>query len=196
MDTIKNFVSFAETLNDAYKARAKKISTFNKSMTPSTIRAVTKFSKDDINSISLPYTCHGRLISIGEFFDSTVGENVILDEEALRASLSKWRVPIMKSHAVTEALSENGYPSIDNIVGEVIQPVWGNGGIDWQGSIGDLDIARKIGMSLIKFGSVTFTRDIERREDGRLYYTNITPLDFSLVFRPKDKHASIREGGL
>lgn len=198
MGTLKNFVGFAETLNSAYRLKhTKNTEWLRNSVVPTEIKVITTFSLDsDLNNIKLPLLCSGRLITAGEYFDSTVGEKVILSEEELKKSLDMWEVPIMKSHAVTEAMRTGKDISIDNIVGKVSKHMWGEGGIDWEGFIVDEDLARKIAFGLIKFGSVTFSRDIVRREDGKLYYSNIKPLDYSLVPSPKDKLASVHVGGL
>ena len=199
MNSLKNKIKFYETLNDAYRFKYQTQATFKRTKCNSTIKPVTKFSLDvDINNIKLPLTCSGRLITAGEYFDGSVGDEVILSEEELVKSLIYWQVPIMKSHAATDSMAKGYDVGIDHIVGEVGVTTWDDieAGINWQGYIADEDLARKIALGLIKFGSVTFARDIERREDGRLYYTNLEPLDFSLVFNPKDRNASIHMGGL
>ena len=199
MNGLNNFNKTKKVLNDAYRFKYETSSKFKYTKSNSTIKPITKFSLDfDINNIKLPLTCSGRLITAGEYYDGSVGEDVILSEEELVKSLINWTVPIMKSHAATDSMAKGYDVSIDHIVGEVGMATWDDieGGINWQGIVADEDLARKIALGLIKFGSVTFARDIERREDGRLYYTNIMPLDFSLVFNPKDKNASIKMGGL
>lgn len=194
---INRFVSFAEVLNKAFRLKyLKKVSSLKMGNATPSIKAVAQFS--DLKNMELPLMCSGRLITSGEYFDGSVGEEVILSPEELKRSVMGWRVPIMKSHAAAASMIDGSDVGIDHIAGQVGVPVWNDAeeAIDWEGIIADEDIARKIALGLIKFGSVTFSRDIERREDGRLYYINIEPLDFSLVFNPKDKNASIKAGGL
>lgn len=195
MATLNKFVDIAETLNRSYKVKYFGVS--GKTQLDSSLKVVTTFSlEEDLNNIKLPLVCSGRLITAGEYYDGSVGEKVVLSELELKKSLSNWIVDIMKSHAATASTVRGGDVSIDHIVGKVQNAKWGDGGIDWEGFIVDEDLARKISAGLIRFGSVTFERDIQRGDDGRLYYTNIKPLDFSLVFNPKDKNASIKKGGL
>ena len=199
MSTLKSFVDRAEILNSAFKVKYKRgIKNHSTVKLQTKFKVVSAFSENvDLNNIELPFKVSGRLITAGPYFEPKFGEDVLLEPEELMKTLDMWNVKIMKSHAATASVFNGEDVSIDNICGTVTSVRWNDidQGIDWEGYIADEDLARKIAFGLVEFGSVTFKNTIKEKGD-KLYFTEIEPLDFSLVFNPRDKNASINAGGL
>jgi len=150
---------------------------------------ITKFSK-----LNLPLYVKGTLITPGTYRDSRFGK-IVLTENALKESAEKWvGIDIFKQHGVYEAAFLEGRDvPIDMVVGKITKAYWNDKTkrLEYEGEIADEDIAFKIVKGLIRYVSVTFTQNKKPAAKGGYELKNITPLDLSLVFNPRDKNASI-----
>jgi len=148
---------------------------------------ITKFSE-----VNLPLKTKGTLITSGVYNDSQIGKFRV-GETALKETTTKWvGVDIFKHHGVIDMILTGQDVPIDSVVGKITYTKWNEEkkGIEFEADIYDEDIARKILGKLIKFVSVTFSQDKIKKE-GITDFVNIKPLDLCLVFRPRDKNATI-----
>jgi len=148
---------------------------------------ITKFSE-----LSLPLTTKGTLITSGVYNDSKIG-TFRVGEDALKESVNRWvGVNIFKHHGIIDLILTGQDAPIDSIVGKITYTAWNpdKKGIDYEAEIYDEDIARKIIGKLIKFVSVTFSQE-KIQKTKFVDFVNLKPLDLCLVFRPRDKNATI-----
>ena len=158
-----------------------------------TIKPITLFACMDSDDFKLPVTVSGRLITSGVYYEPKYGQ-IEVPREELRKAHKMWvGKDIFKYHdAYWNVNTPPTNMPIDAIVGKITKTIWNDydGAIDYVADIYDRDIAYKIYSRLIKNVSAGFSNDVVKI-GKRLMKVDIEPKELSLVYRPKDKRATV-----
>lgn len=178
---------YYRSLNEFY-ASSSGLTIDRTSFFDASIQALSQFKSD--TDIKLPFLIRGRLITAKEYPDKKYGR-IKIAPEVLKTTISKFKdINLYTSHAVFDKIIKGEDVSVDEVVGKIVNTSWNEeeNGVDFTAEIYDRKIAYKMDAGLINKVSLGFARDIVVIK-GEYYFTNIVPVEASLVFDPRDSQA-------